>query len=206
MTHELGMALPLAGGVSVAAAWAGWRLRKLRARGIGRREAPDFRNLAGADGRRYSLASFDAPALVLLFTSNRCPGAKAYDGRMREIAARYAARGLDVVAVNSVSDRLHATETLAAMTQAATERGLPFPYLKDEDQSVARALGVTSTPEVVLFDAARRIRYRGRIDDAFVAARAARHYLRNAIEDVLADREPALRETPALGCSLEIAT
>src|SRR5689334_19858243 len=167
--------------------------------------APAFEGVEGIDGRSYGFSTFeDRQALVLIFSSNRCPTAKAYAGRMNQLQADYAARGVQVIAINSNDPHLYPDESLPAMVERAREDGYTFPYLRDVGQNLARAYGPTCTFDVFLLDADRRLRYEGRFDDARLAERVTSHDLRNALDDVLAGREVHLPKTRAFGCSLDL--
>ena len=113
---------------------------------IGQR-APDFRNLPGVDGKCYSLSSYaDKPVLVLMFSCNGCPTVKAEEERMIAIQEVYAHKGMQLVAINSNNPYLSPADTFPEMVQRAQEKRFNFPYLKDEDGSVADAFGAISTP------------------------------------------------------------
>jgi len=165
--------------------------------------APEFHDLAATDGQRYSLSSFDGrEALALVFTGNGCPTAKSCEDRLIALQEAYRSRGLQLVAINSNNPYLSPPDTLAQMSLRAAEKGFNFPYLKDETGAAARAYGATRTPTVFLFDGNRRLRYRGRIDDARHPARVTRHDLQQAIDDLLAGRPVEVPETEAFGCSI----
>ena len=206
--HEVllgGGAAALAG--SFAALWvrASWlRRRRTLPLRVGDR-APALEPLMTLEGSRFDKASLrDAACLVIVFMSNTCPGVKAYDARLKALADRYAPAGVRFVGVNSVHDGNYPSESLEGMATAARARSLPFPYLKDQDQELARAFGALCTPHIFLCDRDHRLRYRGRIDDALLESRAKKHYLRDAIEDVLHHRVVSLSETAPLGCAIEI--
>lgn len=167
--------------------------------------APAFEGLEGVDGRTYGFSTFaDRRVLVLIFSSNRCPTAKAYAGRMNELQADYARRGVQVVAINSNDPHLYPDESLAAMVERAREDGYTFPYIRDVGQRTARAYGPTCTFDVFALDAERRLRYEGRFDDARLADRVTSHDLRNALDDILAEREVRVPKTRAFGCGLDL--
>ena len=175
--------------------------------------APDF-DLPGVDGRRYSLASFaDAKVLVLVFTANHCPTAQAYEERIEAIAADYARRGVKVVLV-SPNDPLALRldeqsytdlgDTLEEMKIRAKDRGWTMPYLYDgETEAMSRKYGPVATPHVFVFDAGRRLRYAGRVDDNENPAKARTRDTRDAIEAVLAGRPVAVETTKTFGCSVK---
>ena len=167
--------------------------------------AADFAPLPATDGERYSLASFDdRDILVVVFNSNRCPTAKAYEPRLIALQREYQDRGVQVIAVNSTDPHLYAEESFPAMVEHARASGFTFPYLKDEDQNVARAFGAECTLHAFVLDRDRRLRYRGRIDDSRNPANVTTHDLRNALDDVLAGRAVRVSETAAFGCRLDI--
>ena len=166
--------------------------------------APDFEGLLGTDGRRYGLATFaDRELLVLIFSSNRCPTAKAYAGRMNALAAELGPRGVGLVALNANDPHLYPDASYARMIERATEDGYTFPYVVDEGQRLARAFGATCTFHVFVLDGSRRVRYQGRFDDARIAERVTSHDLLNALDDLLADREVGVPVTRPFGCSLD---
>jgi hypothetical protein len=89
------------------------------------------------------------------------------------------------------------------MVAFAEASGYPFPYLQDRNQATARAYGATCTFHLFVLDEDRRLRYQGRFDDARLEERIRVHDLRNALDDLLADRPVAVPETRAFGCSLD---
>lgn len=164
-----------------------------------------FSELLGTDGKRYSMSSFDdKPVLAVIFNSNRCPTAKGFEERMKAIQRDYADRGVQLVAINSTDAHLYAEESYDAMVERSRESGFTFPYLKDEDQSAARAFGADCTLHAFVLDRERRIRYRGRIEDSRIPEKATTRDLRDALDDVLAGREVRVPETDAYGCALDL--
>ena len=159
-------------------------------------KAPSFKNLLGADGERYSIASFnDKPVLTVVFSCNHCPYAKAYEERMVSIQRDYASRGVQLVAINSNDE----------MVKRAKEKGFRFPYLRDGEQAGVVEYGAVCTPHVFAFDKARLLRYRGRIDDSRDPSSVRSHDLRNALDDLLAGREVRVPDTRPFGCSIKWA-
>lgn len=168
--------------------------------GIG---APDFGNLLGVDGERYSLSSFqDKKLLVLLFISNGCPTVKACQDRVIKIQKDYSGKNVQLLALNSNNSYLSPADTYAEMVLRNQEKGFNFPYIKDEDRTVARSYGAVCTPHVFLLDEERKLRYKGRIDDSRNPERVTIGDLRNAIEDLLAKRPVRVTETTPFGCSI----
>jgi peroxiredoxin len=165
--------------------------------------APDFGNLLGVDGERYSLSSFqDKKLLVLMFISNGCPTVKACQDRMIRIQKDYSSKNVQLLALNSNNSYLSPADAYAEMVLRVKEKGFNFPYVKDEDRMVARAYGAVCTPHVFLLDEDRRLRYKGRLDDSRNPERVTVSDLRNAIEDLIASRLVRVSETTPFGCSI----
>ncbi len=165
--------------------------------------APNFRDLLGVDGRRLDLSSFDdTPLLAIIFSCNGCPTVKAAEERMITLQGAYSPKGLQLVAINSNNSYLSPADTYAEMVTRARQKGFNFSYLKDDDGSVGRAYGAISTPHAFLFDQARRLRYRGRIDDSRDPARVTVRDLQNAIDDLLAHQPVRVAETTPFGCAV----
>ena len=170
--------------------------------GIGEK-APDFRDLPGVDGGRYSLTSFDAkPILVLIFSCNGCPTVKANEDRMVAIQKKYGDEGVQLLAINSNNPYLSPADTFAEMVTRAKEKQFNFPYVKDDDGSVAKKYAAISTPHVFVFDQDRRLRYKGRIDETRDPSRATYSDLENALADLLAKTTVRVPETRPFGCAI----
>ncbi|HUJ43114.1 MAG TPA: redoxin family protein [Opitutaceae bacterium] len=177
--------------------------------------APDF-NLPGVDGRNYTLKDFaDAKVLVVIFTCNHCPTAQAYEGRIKQLVTDYRPRGVAFVAINPNSpDGLRLDEqgysdlddSFASMKIRAADRGFSFPYLDDgPTEAVSRQYGPAATPHVFIFDAARRLRFQGRIDDSEREDLVQHRDTRNALDALLAGQEPPVKQTMVFGCSTKWA-
>jgi peroxiredoxin len=167
--------------------------------------APAFR-LPDFDGHLHALDDFDAaPALLVAFICNHCPFVKHIRSEFAAFARDYAPRGLAVVAINSNDLEAYPQDGPDAMRQEASELGYGFPYLVDESQAVARAYRAACTPDFFLFDADRRLVYRGQFD----ASRPGNDKpvtgtdLRAAVEATLAGRRPAEDQFPSVGCNIK---
>ena len=138
---------------------------------------------------------------VIVFTTTGCPLAQRYLPRLQELSAQYHDKEVQFIAVNVGVD-----DSIKEVAYQAIEHGVQFPFVKDGQGECARALGVTRTPEVVVLDAGRKIRYRGRIDNQYrlggVKPSADRQDLKEAIEDVLAGRKVKVKETAVDGCAI----
>jgi peroxiredoxin len=166
-------------------------------------DAPHF-DLPGSDGRRYQLDGFDGSVLVFVQGCNHCPVVHAYLERIRGIDADYRDRGVQVVMVNSNDAERYPDDDFEAMQRFAAEQELAFPYLYDADQSVARAYRTFRTPEVLVFDQERKLRYHGRIDDnTKEPEQVTRHDLREALDALLSGAEVVEPETYSVGCTVK---
>lgn len=165
--------------------------------------APAFRDLLGADGLRYGLSSFaESDLVIVIFSCNGCPTVKAYEDRMAELQADYGGRKVQLVAINANNSSLSPADTYPEMVKRAKSKAFNFPYLKDDDGSIAKAYGALRTPHVFLLDRDRRLRYAGRIDDSRDPSKAAQHDLRRALDQLLARDEVGLSETEPFGCTI----
>ncbi len=172
---------------------------------------PAFR-LKGVDGKFHSQDEYRAsPVLAVVFISNHCPASQIYEGRIKKLAAQYATKGVTLVAIapngpSAISPgQLNYTDVddgMDGMVIRANYRHFAFPYLYDGDtQSVAHQFGPKVTPHIFIFDAARKLRYEGRIDNNLREAKATTHEAQDAIDALLAGHEVPVAHTPVFGCS-----
>lgn len=167
-------------------------------------KAPTFENLKGVDGKEYSLSTFnDKKIVILVFIANRCPTARVYTERLKSIQNDYSSKGAQLVGINSDNQYFFALESLPNMLGVAEERNFNFPYLKDADQSVAKKYGALVTLHAFVLDKERKLRYRGRVDDSRDPSKVTTSDLRNAIDDLLEDKEVRTPETRPFACSID---
>ncbi len=173
--------------------------------------APDF-SLPGVDGKIHRLADFAAsPVLVVVFTCNHCPIAQMYEQRIQQLETDYRDRGVAVVAIQPNDpkairiDELDSSDTsdsLDEMKIRVAYKHLRYPYLYDgETQSVTRAYGPQATPHVFIFDRDRKLRYEGRMDNSYRKEMVNTQDARNAVDELLANREVPVKHTGVFGCS-----
>ena len=161
---------------------------------------PTF-SLPGTDGKLHGPAS--ATPLMVVFLSTECPYVMATQARINTYAKQYLGR-ITVIAINANDVDSHAKESLADMRAQAQGQGFNFPYLKDEPQSVTRAFGAACTPDFFLFDAARTLVYRGRMDDNWRdATKVSVRDLEAATEAILGGKPVSAQQPPSRGCSIK---
>lgn len=163
-------------------------------------KAPAWSKLEGIDGKKHSLADLkDAKAIVVVFTCNHCPVAKAYEERLVALNNDYKEKGVALVAINVSNAE---ADKLPAMKERAEEKGFEFAYLYDPSQKIGRAFGATVTPHAFLLDKDKKLVYRGAIDDNQKIDKVEKHSLRDALDAVLAGKKPAVAETDQFGCGI----
>ena len=168
--------------------------------------APDF-ELPGTDEGTYTLESFaDDEALLVVFTCNHCPYAKAKFDLLNELAAEY--DDVSVVGINPNDAEEYPEDSFEKMVEYVEDGAIAFDaYLRDESQTVAADYGAECTPDPFLFeraDGAFRLVYHGRLDDAPNPDDEPTEFpIREAIDAVLADEDVDLEWVPARGCSIK---
>ena len=166
--------------------------------------APDF-NLSSTNGQNYSLDSFqDAKALVIIFTCNHCPYAKAAWPLLIKLANEFKDKGIAFVAINPNDEIQYPEDSFEVMKQRIQDWQINFPYLRDETQEVARTYGAVCTPDVFVFNQNRKLYYHGRINDNWQEPeKVTQEELKEALESVLADNHPPAIQYPSIGCSIK---
>jgi peroxiredoxin len=160
--------------------------------------------LPDTEGASHAVPAGDAPpATVLMVTCNHCPYVVAWNPRLRAVAEDYIPRGVRFLAINANDAERYPADSLEAMKRFVSEQGWPIPYLHDESQEVAAALGAEVTPHVLVLDSEHRLRYRGAPDADHGDPSQDAAWLREALDAVLDGREPAEAERPARGCSVK---
>ena len=166
--------------------------------------AHDF-ELPSFDGTTVKLADLDGRALLVMFLCNHCPYVRHVERRLGEVVADYAARDLAAVAVNSNDLDAYPEDGPAGMAEQARRAGFAFPYLLDETQQVAAAYRAMCTPDLFVYDADRRLAYRGAFDDSTPrnGQPVTGALLRGALDLVLDGQPVPEPHRPSMGCSLK---
>jgi peroxiredoxin len=165
--------------------------------------APAF-TLPDTEGAEHTVPAPDAPpATVLVVTCNHCPYVIAWNPRLRAVAEDYAPRGVRFLAINANDPERYPADSPEHMRRFVHDQEWPIPYLFDESQDVARALGAERTPHVFVLDSEQRLAYRGAPDSDHQDPAQGAAWLREALDAVLAGERPARAETDARGCSVK---
>jgi peroxiredoxin len=166
--------------------------------------APDFA-LADATGKRFALKDFaGSRGLLVAFICNHCPYVKHLLDGFVAFAREYGPKGIAIVAINPNDAASYPEDSAQNMVRIAAQKGFTFPYLIDESQAVAMAYQAICTPDFFLFDAARKLAYRGQFD----ASRPGNGLpvtggdLRAAADALLGGRILD-RQIPSIGCSIK---
>jgi peroxiredoxin len=173
-------------------------------RALGER-APDF-SLPNVDGKTVALKDFAGkPGLLVIFMCNHCPFVIHLRSALAQFAKEYQAQGLAVVGINSNDVATHPDDSPEHMRAEAKSAGYTFPYLFDETQEIAQEYGAACTPDFFLFDAQRRLVYRGQFDDSRPgnSKPVTGADLRTACDAVLAGKAVSTTQKPSIGCNIK---
>lgn len=174
--------------------------------------APDFSLPDVVTGQAVKLADFsDKKALLVMFVCAHCPYVVHVQPELARLARDYADKSVGFVAItaNDVAQYPQdAPQPTAAMAQAA---GWTFPFLYDESQAVAKAYTAACTPDLFLFDAARKLVYRGQLDSSRPGRGPDRpgsgvlngEDVRTALDAVLAGQPVSPAQKPSIGCNIK---
>ena len=169
--------------------------------------ATDF-SLKNIDNKKVSLKDFkDAKGYIVIFTCNHCPYAQAYEDRIVALDKKYKKQGYPVIAINPNNPEKQKDDSFDLMKVRAKEKGFTFPYLLDEGQKIYPQYGATKTPHVYILQKTSKgnqVKYIGAIDDNYGDEKAVKQkYVENAVDARLKNKEVAVKETKAIGCSIK---
>jgi peroxiredoxin len=168
-------------------------------------KAPDF-ELPDTGGKMVSLKDFaGSKALLVVFMCNHCPYVKHIIDKFVEIAREYQSKGVAVVGINSNDVDNFPDDSPENMTATAKAKGFTFPYLYDENQETAKAYKAACTPDFFLFDANRKLVYRGQLDDSRPGngKPVTGVDLKAAMDAVLANKKVLELQKPSMGCNIK---
>ena len=167
--------------------------------------APEF-ELPNVDGRLVTLAEAAGPrGTVVMFICNHCPFVKHVADQLAVLARDYLSHGIGFVAISSNDVASHPADSPEQMVREAEERGYLFPYLYDETQDVAKDYHAACTPDFYLFDAHRKLTYRGQLDPSRPGSDipVTGSDLRGAIDALISGRPAVSDQKPSIGCNIK---
>lgn len=149
----------------------------------------------------YSPTSFvNKKVLVIVFTCNHCPYAKAVEQRLIALHEKYSPKGMQLVCINANDAETYPDDSFKHMQ----EKHYPFPYLYDETQSVACLFQAQCTPDIYVYDHAQNLAYHGRFDDNWQDEHAVTsHDTEEAVKALLCGQKPNQNQQPSMGCSIK---
>ena len=167
-------------------------------------QAPEF-SLPNIDGKTVSSKDFAGKPLLVIFMCNHCPFVIHLKSALAAFGKEYQAKGLAIVGVNSNDITTHPDDSPERMKAEAKSTGYTFPYLFDESQEVAKAYGAACTPDFFLFNAQRRLVYRGQFDDSRPGngKPITGADLRAACDAVLSGKAVPTTQRPSIGCNIK---
>jgi len=169
-------------------------------------EMPPF-SLRSANGGTIDSNYFNGGiASLVVFGCNHCPYVKGTDEELIALTEKYLARGLKVVVINSNDATQYPEDGFDKMQEKVERLRLPYPYLFDENQQVAKLFDAACTPECYLFDSLGKLVYHGTINDSpRDPTKVTKHFLREAVEAVVTGTNPEPAFVHPLGCSIKWA-
>lgn len=169
-------------------------------------QAPAFHLPDVVSGRMISLDTFkDKKALLIMFICRHCPYVKHVQQELARLGRDYADKSVGIVAITSNDPQQYPEDSPESSAEMARELGFTFPFCYDESQEVAKAYHAACTPEFYVFDASRRLVYRGQLDDSRPGNNlpVTGKDVRAALDAVLADAPVDQRQIPSIGCNIK---
>jgi len=142
--------------------------------------------------------------LLVVFTCNHCPYAIAVWPRLIRLSKYAKELGINTVAINPNIHPNYPEDAPEKMIEKIKEWGIPFPYLIDETQEVAKAFKAQCTPDIYLFDKDHKLVYHGRIDDNWQdESKVTKEELKEAITNLAEGKQINPVQYPSMGCSIK---
>ncbi|WP_031525910.1 thioredoxin family protein [Dyadobacter crusticola] len=164
--------------------------------------------LKNTNGNTVSLADYaNAKGLIVVFTSNHCPFAKAYEDRIIALNSKFSGQGFPVVAINPSDPGTHPDDTFEKMKERALSKNYGYPYLADQSQQVSKAFGAGRTPQVFVVQKSGSkfiVRYIGMIDDnPQDPGGVTKLYVEEAVNNLLGGKPVVTTVTKPVGCPIK---
>ena len=168
---------------------------------------PNF-NLLGIDGEMYASEMFDGKkGSLVMFICNHCPFVKHVNEEIVNLSNEIMGNDIGVIGINSndSTQEKYAEDSIDKMRMYADNLGYNFPYVVDEDQSVAKNFTAQCTPDFFLFDSDQNLVYRGQLDGSRPGNDVPTNgeSLRSAIQALLNNEDPIDKQLPSMGCNIK---
>ncbi|MFB3429993.1 MAG: thioredoxin family protein [Phycisphaerales bacterium] len=157
-------------------------------------------------GETVSLSSFAGKkGLLIMFICNHCPFVVHVKDQLAKLGQDYKDADLGIVAISSNDAEKYPEDSPEKMKAFAAANGFAFPYLFDDDQSVAKMYKASCTPDFFLYDESRLLAYRGQLDSSRPGNDEPNDGadLRAAIDAVLRGEQPSAEQMPSIGCNIK---
>jgi len=156
-------------------------------------------------GESFSSTSLKGfKSVVIAFICNHCPYVVAIEDRLLSLAKEMKAKGVQFIAICSNDAEEYPEDAPENLKKRWLEKDYGFPYLVDESQIAAKTFGAVCTPDFFVYDEARSLRYRGRLDDSWKdPGKVQKQELKLALEEILQGQKKLSEPKPSMGCSIK---
>ena len=168
--------------------------------------APEFTLLDTVSGKMLSLSNLKSDhATVILFICNHCPFVRHIQKQLMTVAQAYQKKNVNFIAISANDVAAYPEDAPHKMTDIANEWGMPFPYLYDETQAVAKAYDAACTPDLYVFDKDLRCVYRGQFDSSRPgnSIPVTGKDLSEALDAILTGGIINPEQKPSMGCNIK---
>lgn len=169
-------------------------------------EAPSFNLFEPLTGKFINFDDYNqSKAYLVLFICNHCPYVKHLHPKLAQLSKEYQDKGVAVFAISSNDTNRYPEDNTIMMIEELKQKDFTFPYLFDEDQSVAKAYHAACTPDFYLFNAQKKLVYRGQFDDSRPGngLPLTGESLKKALDNVLSNQQPDSNQKPSIGCNIK---
>lgn len=158
------------------------------------------------EGKAHTLKEYLGKPILIDFWSIECPVSKGYEARLKALATEYAKKGVVFIAVDSNKGEVGGADGIAKIVEYVKKESIPYTVLLDKGNVVADRFAAATTPHIFILDDKGKVKYMGAVDDdpqGGKDAKAVKHYAKDALEAVLAGKDPATKESKPVGCSIK---
>ena len=164
--------------------------------------------LKNVDGNMVSLSDYNqVKGVIVVFTSNHCPFAKAYEDRIIGLHSKFSGQGFPVIAINPSDPATHPDDSADKMRERARAKNYGYPYLADDSQQVAKAFGAGRMPQVYVLERSGGkfvVRYAGMIDDnPQDPGGVTKRYAEEAVANLIESKPVVMTITKPVGCAIK---